>query len=97
MSGRRSVPRIRTRRLGPTSPSRSPVRVIREIDLEEVDPDRMIEFLRTTGRLPHPNLGTPGSAVPAQVSLSVNGSILTDTYGFIVREVPTQVPGSAHV
>jgi hypothetical protein len=66
MSGRRSVPRIRTRRHGPPSPERSPVRVLRELDLEEVDPDRMIEYLRTTGRLPNPNLGPPGSNVPAQ-------------------------------
>ena len=65
MSGRRSVSRVRTRRLGPPSPTRSPERLVRDLDLEEVDPERMIEYLRTTGHLPNADLGPPGSRVPA--------------------------------
>ena len=63
MSGRRSVSRVRTRRLGPPSPTRSPERLVRDLDLEEVDPERMIEYLITTEHLPNFDLGPPGSRV----------------------------------
>ena len=65
MSGRRSVSRVRTRRQGPPSPLRSPERLFRDLELDEVDPDRMLEYLRATGHLPDADLGPPGSRVPA--------------------------------
>ena len=65
MSGRRSVSRVRTRRQGPPSPLRSPERMFRDLELDEVDPARMLEYLRATGHLPDADLGPPGSRVPA--------------------------------
>jgi hypothetical protein len=63
MSGRRSVSRVRTRRSAAT-PEISPERRVREINLEEIDPERMLEYLRTTGHLSEANAGPSGSAVP---------------------------------
>ena len=63
MSGRRSVSRVRTRRSA-AIPEASPERIVREVNLDEIDPERMLEYLRTTGRLSEPNPGPSGSAVP---------------------------------
>ena len=69
MSGRRSVSRVRTRR-GVASPDISPQRIVREIDLDEVDPERMLQFLRHTGHLDDTNLGPSGSGVPPQATVA---------------------------
>jgi hypothetical protein len=66
MSGRRSVTRVRTRRDGPPLEARTPEHMFSELDLDEVDPERMLEYLREAGHLPDPNLGPHGSSVPAQ-------------------------------
>jgi hypothetical protein len=68
MSGRRSVSRVRTRR-GAATPEVSPERISREIDLDGVDPERMLEHLRATGHLGDANLGPSGSGVPPQAAV----------------------------
>jgi hypothetical protein len=39
--------------------------MFRDLELDEVDPARMLEYLRATGHLPDADLGPPGSRVPA--------------------------------
>jgi hypothetical protein len=68
MSGRRSVSRVRTRR-GAATPELSPERISREIDLDGVDPERMLQHLRATGHLGDANLGPSGSGVPPQAAV----------------------------
>ncbi len=63
MSGRQSVSRVRPRR-GVTTPEISPERIAREIDFDEVDPERMLEYLRATGHLDDTSLGPSGSGIP---------------------------------
>ena len=69
MSGRRSVSRVRTRR-GVASPDISPQRIVREIDLDEVDPERMLQYLRATGHLDDTNLGPSGSGGLPQATVA---------------------------
>ena len=69
MSGRQSVSRVRPRRAVAT-PEISPERIAREIDLDEVDPERMLEYLRSTGYLDDTNLGPSGSGVPPQATVA---------------------------
>ena len=68
MTGRRSVSRVRPRR-GAATPEISPERLAREIDLAEVDPERMLQYLRSTGHLDDTNLGPSGSGVPPQAAV----------------------------
>ena len=69
MSGRRSVSRVRTRRMV-ASLDNSPQRLAREIDLDEVDPERMLQYLRDTGRLGDANREPTGSGVPPSAPVS---------------------------
>jgi hypothetical protein len=69
MSGRRSVSRVRPRRAVAT-PEISPERIAREIDLDEVDPERMLEYLRSTVYLDDTILGPSGSGVPPQAAVA---------------------------
>ena len=69
MSGRRSVSRVRTRRMVAT-PEVSPERIAREIDLDSVEPERMLRYLLDTGHLDPANLGPPGSGVPPQATVA---------------------------
>ena len=68
MSGRRSVSRVRTRR-GAATPEVSPERMPREIDLDAVDPERMLQYLRSTGHLDGTDPGPSGSGVPPQTTV----------------------------
>jgi len=63
MTGRRSVSRVRTRR-GAATPEVSPERIVREISLDDIDPERMLQHLRSTGHLTDANPVPPGSGVP---------------------------------
>ena len=69
MSGRRAVSRVRPRRAVAT-PEISPERIAREIDLDEVDPERMLEYLRSTVYLDDTILGPSGSGVPPQAAIA---------------------------
>ena len=68
MSGRRSVSRVRTRR-GAATPAVSPEHMPREIDLDAVDPERMLQYLRSTGHLDGTDPGPSGSGVPPQTTV----------------------------
>jgi len=68
MSGRRSVSRVRTRRMV-ASLDNSPERLAREIDLDDVDPERMLQY-RATGHLGDANLEPSGSGVPPQAAVA---------------------------
>ena len=102
MSGRRSVSRVRTRRSAAT-PEVSPERIVREVNLDEIDPDRMIEYLRATGRLSEPNVGPSGSAVPPSANvddastraLSNMEAMLGRLLAQATSTVPAPVPSTA--
>ena len=69
MTGRRSVSRVRTRR-GIATPELSPQRIASEIDLDAVDPERMIQYLRDNGHLGETVLEPPGSGVPPHAAVA---------------------------
>ena len=68
MSGRRSVSRVRTRR-GAATPELFFERMPRDIDLDAVDPERMLQYLRSTGHLDGTDPGPSGSGVPPQTTV----------------------------
>ena len=97
MSGRRSVSRVRTRRMA-TTPVVSPERMPREIDLDTIEPDRMLQYLRATGHLDGTDPRPSGSAVPPSGNVDDAStralSNMEAMFGRLLARATSMVPAS---